>query len=126
MVQRKFGARVRTREQVPHVVADPRETLETGLVIEEALNLLCAHPLLAHEIKHTARIELARPRAHRQAVKRRKAQRALNALADRDGAHGGTAAEVSDDDPPAGDLWRYLREPPRDVFVGEAMEAIAA
>src|SRR5262245_28620475 len=126
MVQRKFCARVWAREQVTHVVADPRETLETGLVIEKALNLLCAHPLLAHEIKHNSRIELARPRPHRQAVKRRKAQRALHALASRHGAHGGAAAEMSDDDSPRSDFGRYLGKSSRDVFVREAMEAIAA
>ena len=32
---------------------------------------------------------------------------------------------MGDDDPPVGDLRRHLRQPARDVFVGEAVKAVA-
>ena len=43
-----------------------------------------------------------------------------------DRAHGGAAAEMGDDHAALGNVGRHLRQPARDVFVGQAVKAVAA
>ena len=109
MVDGEGGAGFVARQQVAHVVGDARQALEPGLAVEQVGDLVGAHAALLDQIEHDAGIELARPRAHRQAVERGEAHRALDAPPVAQRAHRGAAAEMRDDDPAAGDR----RAPPR-------------
>ena len=73
-----------------------------------------------------AGVELAGAGAHRQAVEGGEAHGALDAAAVGERAHRGAAAEVGDDHAAAGDLGRDLGQAVGDVFVAEAVEAVAA
>ena len=126
IVERELGARLGAREQVSHVVADAGQPLEPAVVIEQMLDLVGAHALLGQEIEHDAGVELARARSHRQAVERGEAHGAFDALAGVDGAHGGAAAEMGDDHAALRNVGRQLRQPARDVFVGQPVKAVAA
>ena len=66
VVERELGARLRTREQVSHVVAYAGEALEPAVVIEQMLDLAGAHALLSQEIEHDAGVELTWTRSHGQ------------------------------------------------------------
>ena len=126
IVERELGARVRTREQVSHVVADAGQPLETAVVIEQMLDLVGAHALLGQEIEHDAGVELPWTRSHGQAVKCREAHGALDALAGMDRAHRGAATEMGDDHAALRNVRRQLRQLARDVFVRQPVEAVAA
>ena len=90
-------------EQVAHVVADAGETLQAALPVEQVRDRRGAHALLRDQVEHDAGIELARARAHRQAVERGEAHGALDAAAVAKRAHRGAAAEMGDDDAAARD-----------------------
>ena len=124
--QSQLGARIRAREQLPHVVTDPRQALEPAVIVEKALNCFRAHSFFAQQIKHNAGVELTWPRTHGQAVERREAHGAFDALALDEGAHGGAATEMRNNDAALGNFGRDLAEPPRDVLVGKAVKSVAA
>ena len=126
IVERERGPRIGARLELAHVVADAGQALQAALVVEQLLHRGGAHALLIDQIEHDAGIDLAGPRAHRQAVERGEAHRALDAAARRQRAHRGAAAEMRDDHAPARDRRRDLRQALRDVFVGKAVEAVAA
>ena len=104
----------------------PERPLRPEPLVEQVGDLGCAHAPLLDQVQHDARVELARPRAHRQAVERGEAHRALDAAPLAQRAHRGAAAEMGDDHPAAGDVGRDRAQPLGDVFVGEAVEAVAA
>src|SRR5215467_11045129 len=110
IVEREARLRVGTRFQLAHVVAEAREALQSALAIQQVLNLCGGHVLFLDEVKHDAGIDLARPCPHRQAVKRGKAHRALDAAAARKRAHRCTAAQMGNDHAPGCNLWRHLRD----------------
>src|SRR5690606_28623331 len=58
-IDRGPGARVVTREQRAHVVADPRHALQPALVVEHALDRVRVHAVGAHQMQHDARVERA-------------------------------------------------------------------
>ena len=84
--------------------------------IEKMLYHFDAHLFLTDQVENNARIELTRPRAHGQSIKRRKAHRVLNALSGRNRAHRSTATEVRDDDV----------EALCNILVREAVKTVAA
>ena len=126
VVEGEGGARVVAGEEVAHVVRDPGETLQAGAVVEEPGDLGGGHALFLDQVQDDPGVELARAGAHRQAVERREAHRALDAPARQHRAHRGAAAEVGDDDAPAGGLRRHLGQAVGDILVAEAVEAVAA
>ena len=126
IVDRKGRARIAACFKLSHVIADAGQAFEPAIVVEQALRLLRAHALLLNEVEHNARIDLAGAGAHRQSIERRKAHRALDALPVLQRAHGGAAAQMGHDDPFLRNVRRNLRQARRDVFVREAVEAVAA
>src|SRR5262249_8296017 len=94
IVDGKLRPRVARVLQLPHVVADTGEASEAAVAVKKVLDLLRRHTLFRSEIKYHAGINLARPRAHRQAVQRGKAHGAFDAVPALDGAHRGAAAEM--------------------------------
>ena len=112
--------------ELAHVLGDARHALEAGFLVEEVGDLLGAHLLLGHQIEQHARIELAAARAHRQAVERGEAHGRGDRAAVLDRAHRGAVAEMGDDHVLARDLGRDLLQRARDVFVGQAVESVAA
>jgi hypothetical protein len=111
--------------QLAHVVADPGEPLEAALAIQEILHGGRAHLLLLQQIEDYAGVDLAWPRTHGQTVKRGKAHGALDAASAGERAHGGAATQMSDNNAPRHGLGD-LRQAGRDVFIREAMKAVAA
>ena len=104
IVERESALRIGARLELAHVVADARKALEAAFAVEQILHRAGAHAFLVDQIEHDAGIDLARPRAHRQAVERGEAHRAFDAAAVRERAHRGAAAEMGDDDPAVRDL----------------------
>ena len=82
------------------------KALEAAVAIEQVLDRSRIHAFLLDEVEHDTGIDLARPRAHGQAVERGEAHRAFDAAAVGQRAHGGAAAEMGDDHAPAGDVGR--------------------
>ena len=68
IVEREFSPGVGAHEQVPDVVADAGEALETAFMIEKVLDLARAHALFGQKVEHDARVELAR-RFHNDVVR---------------------------------------------------------
>ena len=126
MVDGEGGAGVVAREQVAHVVRYAGEALEAGLAVEQVGDFRGAHAPLRDQVEDDARVELAGAGAHRQAVERGEAHGAFDAAAFEKRAHRGAAAEMGDDDAAACDFWRDLAQSFGDIFVGEAVEAVAA
>ena len=83
-------------------------------------------PFSHDEIKHHAGIDLAGPRAHRQAVESGEPHCAFDAAAVAERTHRCATAEMSDDDTRVGDFRRDRLQTIGDVFIGEAVEAVAA
>ena len=104
----------------------PDRPFRPDVVVEEAGDLGGGHALRLDQVQDDAGVELAGAGAHREAVEGGEAHRALDAHAVGHRAHRGAAAEVGDDDAAAGDLGRDLAQAAGDVFVGEAVEAVAA
>ena len=67
------------------------------------------HCLFGHQIQQHAWIDLSRPRAHRQPVKRGKAHRAFDAFSASQSAHRSAAAKMRDDDTSVCDSPAQLR-----------------
>ena len=112
--------------QLAHVVADARETLQTTLAVEQILHVRGVHAFLHDEIKHHTGIDLAGPRAHRQAVQSGEPHCAVDAAAIEERTHRCATAEMSDDDTRVGDFRRDRLQAIGDIFIGEAVEAVAA
>ena len=125
VVDRERRTRVGAGFELAHVVADAGQALQAAVAVKEILHVRCRHALFRDEIEHDAGIELARPRSHRKPVERREAHRALDALSALDRAHRGAAAEMGDDHASARDVRRDLRQALGDIFVGQAVEAVA-
>ena len=89
------------------------------------LDLFRREPEVLKQVEDHAGIERAGTRAHAEAVERREAERAVDALAVPHRAEAGAAAEVRDDDASVGDLGRDVRQHRRDVLVRQAVEAVA-
>jgi len=106
------------------VARDAGEPLQSALVIEEVLDGGAAHALFSQEIENDARIQLSRPRPHRQAIEGGEAHRAFDTLSRNKRAHGSTAAEMGDEDASGGNLGGDFWKPVGDVFVRKAVEAI--
>ena len=81
--------------------------------------------LFGHQIKQHAWIDLPRPRAHRQPIKRGKAHRAFDALSVGQSAHRSAAAKVRDDDASVCDTRCDFAQPAGDVFVRKSVKSIS-
>ncbi len=112
-------------QQVAHVVADARKALEAAFVVEEAFET-GAIPALFHEIKQHAGIELPRPRPHGETIERREGHGAVDAPARLQRTHRGAVAEMGHDHPACRQSGRDRCEGAGDIFVGDAVKAIAA
>ena len=125
-VDRQRRARIRAREQGPHVARDAGHPEQPGLVIDETLEAAGVQPPLVHEIQDHAGVERSTPRAHRQSVERGEAHRARHAPPGVHRAHARPVAEVQHDGPAQRRLRIEARQRRRDVLVGQAMKAVAA
>ena len=108
-------------------VIDTGDALDTGLLIEQVVNLIYAHARLADKVENDAWVNIARTGTHGQTSQRGQAHRGINGAAIADGRSGSAVAQVK------GDLvgmhrvatqqaWHLLR----DELVGGAVEAVAA
>src|SRR4051812_20426642 len=95
------------------------------MTVKEILNVSCRHPFLGDQVEHDARVDLTRARSHREPVESGEAHRAFDASPAAERAHRRAAAEMSNNDPSLRNLRRNLRQGLRDVFVRQAMKAIA-
>src|SRR5215472_14378725 len=111
---------------IPAVNTKASSPPRSAAAIQQVLNLCGGHVFFLDEVKDDAGIDLPWPCPHRQAVERSKAHRALDAAAACKRAHRCTAAQMGNDHAPGGNLWRHLRQPAGNVFVGEAVEPVAA
>ena len=126
MIERERGAGLRATKKLAHIIADSGQPLQPTVLVEEILHRSRAHPLFAQEIEHHTRIDLARPRSHRQAIQGRETHGALDAAPFRNRTHRRAAAEMSDDDPAFGTIRHCLAHALRDVFIGEPVESVSA
>src|SRR6516164_1983783 len=117
VLKRKCSARVRARLQLPYIVADAGEALEAALAIKEILHGGTAHLFLLDQVENDTGVDLTRTCAHGQPIERRKSHRAFDAAPAGKRAHGGTAAQMSNNDAPCG-LGRDLRQAGGDIFIG--------
>src|SRR5437870_11592662 len=76
-------------------------------------------------MKEDSGIDLARPRAHGDAVKRRETHRAFDTAAVCQAAHGRAAAEMRHDHSARCHSWGDLAQALGDVFVGKPMKTVA-
>src|SRR5262245_1676161 len=126
MIEGKGGARISGCFEQAHIVAAAGQSLQAALPVEEVFDLGDRHALLVQKMQHHARIELPRPRPHRQPVKRREAERAVDASPLAKGAEGGAAPEMRNDDAAFRSIWRRLPKTLRNIFVGETVTTVAA
>ena len=104
----------------------PETPSNPELVIEEIANRLRRHALLLHKVENDPRIEIAAALAHGQAIKRRKPHGRRDAFAVEHRAHAGAIAEMGNHDAPVSSGWPdHIRQDARDVFVREAVKAVA-
>src|SRR5215471_12339850 len=125
IIECKCRLRVAAGLQLADVIADPGEAFEPALAIQEILHGPPAHPFLLDQIEDHAGIDLARTGAHGYAIERGKSHRALDAASSGERAHGGAAAQVSDNNAPARHLGRDLGQPVCYVFLREPMKDVA-
>ena len=111
--------------KLAHVIADAGKSLQPAIAVEEVLHLGGRHALCRHQVQNDAGIDLAGARSHRKSIERGEAHRALDAASAVDGAHGGAASQMRDDDPAVRDFGRDLRQDICDIFIGKTMKAVA-
>ena len=93
-------------------------------MIKQVLQALAAHPL-SHEKQQHASIDAAAARTHRQPVERGEGHGSVDAYAVAHGAEARAAAKMRDHDPAVCQVRRATRQFPSDIFIGQAMEAVA-
>jgi hypothetical protein len=125
IVDRQARAGLGAREEIAHVVAHPRYSEQTRLLVEDRLDLADRQPQPLKEIEDDARIQGARPCAHAQAVERGEPERRVDAPGVLHRAQAGAAAEVRDDHPAVGDVGCDVRQGRRDVFVRQPVKTVA-
>src|SRR5947209_8080557 len=126
IVDRKRRRRLIARLQLTHVVTDAGEALQAAFSVKQVLHRGRFHAFLHDEIKYYAGIDVPWSGAHRQPVQSGKSHRAVDAAARRQGAHGSAAAEMSNNDPAVRDIRRDAPHSAGDIFVREAVKAVAA
>ena len=122
---RLLRRRIVAGQQGSHVVADAGNTKQSGLVIEKIAHLGRGHPLLLHQVENDARIEVAAPAAHGQAIERRKAHGRRYALALMDRTQACAAAEMGHDNTTIGGCrTEDVGQNACDVFIGKAVKPV--
>src|SRR5262249_24661437 len=112
-------------KQLAHVIAYARDSQQTGFLIQNRFHFFCRETETLKEIQHDPRIKRPRPSAHAESIQRSKAQGVVYTFAISQGTQAGTAAQMSDDNAPLGNLRCYLRQHRSNIFVGQAMEPIS-
>ena len=126
-VERDRGLRSRlvTRFERSHVARDAGHAEQARLLVDQLFDRTRVHLELVQQVEHHTRIEIAASRAHWQPIGRGESHRARDAPACVDRTHAGSVAEVQHDDL-AGRCAGIVRgQRLRDVFVGQAVEAVA-
>ena len=90
------------------------------------LDIGSTHSHLVDQEEHDSGIKLTWPGAHGQPVERRESHGTFHAASAKQGAHRGAAAQMGNDNAPARQVRRDLRQALGDVFVREAVEAVSA
>jgi hypothetical protein len=112
-------------EQVLHVRADPRNPEQPRLPVNQIVNLLCGHALMAHEVEQEPGIEIAGSGAHDQPGGRSKRHGRVDAFPVANGRHARPRAEVRENQPAAGNVPAGdARELTHEERVGEAVKSI--
>ncbi len=78
-------------------VVNARDALDTGLLVEQVVNLIHAHARLADEVEDDARVNVTGTGTHRQAGQRGQAHRGIDGAAIADSRSGSTIAQVEGD-----------------------------
>ena len=119
------GGCLRARQQIAHVVADPRDPQQARFLVEDGLHVLGRQLEILEQVEDHAGIDGAGPGAHAESVECGESERAVDALPAPQRAHARAAAEVRDDHASGGDLRRHFRQDRGDVFVRQPVEPVA-
>ena len=78
-------------------VIDARDALDTGLLVEQLIDVVDAHARLAHQVEDDAWVDITGTRTHGETSQRGKAHRGIDGTAIADGRRRGAIAQVQRD-----------------------------
>ena len=85
-------------EELAHVIRQPGDAKEAGLLVEHALDFRRRQPLFGGDMIEYRGVEITRPRPHHQPLERREAHGRVHRLSADDRARRAAVAKVERDD----------------------------
>ena len=124
-IHREFRSRFVGSKQGAHVAGNAGDAEQARLLIEQLFDGTGIHLQLVHQIEDDPRVQVAAAGAHRQSVHGGEAHGAGHALAVVDRAHAGAVAQMQHHGASRRRAGVNLRQDGGDVFIGQAVEAVA-